>query len=204
MYSIGYGSRDFHEFVVLLKTHRINKVIDVRTRPYSTYKTEYNRANLKRSLNESGITYRFMGHLLGGLPDMEHVYVEGRVDYDILSKEASYQEGLKRLIQLYEEGHKMCIMCSEEKPEECHRSRLIGRSLAKENIHLKHILPHDGGLSSQEDVMQLITGGQQSLFDMGMVSNRRHQLQHPFGPQNITWYTTPTNRKGRRWSGNED
>jgi hypothetical protein len=49
-------------------------------------------------------------------------------------------------------------MCSESDPCECHRSKLIGQELLKQNISIKHIV---GKLKfkSQELVMEELTNG---------------------------------------------
>jgi hypothetical protein len=49
-------------------------------------------------------------------------------------------------------------MCSESKPEECHRSKLIGQELLKKKISLKHIVS-DKLVKSQEMVMSELTKG---------------------------------------------
>ena len=48
-------------------------------------------------------------------------------------------------------------MCSESKPEECHRSKLIGAALAREKFTVAHI-DEKGIVKSQEEVMKLISG----------------------------------------------
>jgi uncharacterized protein (DUF488 family) len=53
---------------------------------------------------------------------------------------------------------KIAIMCSESKPEECHRSKLIGQELLKKKISLKHIVS-DKMVKSQEMVMAELTKG---------------------------------------------
>ena len=49
-------------------------------------------------------------------------------------------------------------MCSESKPEECHRSKLIGQELLKKKISLNHIVSPDR-VKSQETVMIELTKG---------------------------------------------
>ena len=59
-------------------------------------------------------------------------------------------------------------MCAEIKPQECHRSKLIGNSLHDHNIDVAHI-DEEGALKTQEWINQILVGhqlGQQlSLFD---------------------------------------
>jgi hypothetical protein len=65
-------------------------------------------------------------------------------------------------------------MCSEGKPEMCHRSKLIGKTLAQRGIPLAHIDESDR-LISQDDVLLRQTGGQRSLFgdEMLPVTSRK-------------------------------
>jgi uncharacterized protein (DUF488 family) len=56
------------------------------------------------------------------------------------------------------------LLCSEGKPEMCHRSKLIGQTLVDEEIGVAHIDERDQ-LISQEDVLLRLTKGQLSLFD---------------------------------------
>ncbi len=49
-------------------------------------------------------------------------------------------------------------MCSESKPEECHRSKLIGQELLKHDISMKHIVSNKI-IKSQETVIAELTTG---------------------------------------------
>jgi hypothetical protein len=65
-------------------------------------------------------------------------------------------------------------MCSEGKPEQCHRSKLIGETLAGLGIPVAHIDEHDQ-VCSQDEVIQRLTGGQLSLFgDHEFTSRKRY------------------------------
>ena len=54
-------------------------------------------------------------------------------------------------------------MCSEGKPENCHRSKLDGQTLTAQGVEVLHIDEQDA-LISQKDVLLRLTGGQPSLF----------------------------------------
>jgi len=54
-------------------------------------------------------------------------------------------------------------MCSEGKPENCHRSKLIGQTLVGEGIEVLHIDENDVVIS-QKQVLLRLTDGQPSLF----------------------------------------
>jgi hypothetical protein len=66
-------------------------------------------------------------------------------------------------------------MCSEGKPEQCHRSKLIGASLADLNVDVRHI-DESGELRTQDEIVRNLTGGQLSLFgDATFTSRKRYR-----------------------------
>ena len=163
IYTIGYGARDIHAFLEILQAHQIAYLIDVRSSPYSKYKPEFSKKPLQNVLESGGIRYVFMGETLGGQPDDESCYVDGKVDYEMLSQKAFYKRGIERLHNAAGSGNRVVLMCSEGKPENCHRSKLIGQTLTSEGIEVLHIDEMDK-IISQKDVLLRITGGQHSLF----------------------------------------
>ena len=158
IYSIGHGNKKFEEFLKELSSFNIKYLIDVRTSPYSKYNPQYNRELLKNNLESVNITYVYMGDNLGGLPSDRSCYVEGKVSYELIKDKDFFKEGLVRLINAYEKDINIAVMCSESKPEECHRSKLIGQELLKKNITLQHITEEDK-TKDQLTVMNELTKG---------------------------------------------
>ncbi len=163
IYTIGYGNRSVEEVITLLQRYEIACLVDVRSQPYSRYKPEFSKAALERRLSEQGIGYLFMGDLLGGRPADESCYVNGKVDYALLRAKAFYQEGIRRLLAAAE-GQRLALLCSEAKPRECHRSKLIGNTLVERQVAVAHI-DEAGTIKSQEEVNEELTGGQLPLFE---------------------------------------
>ena len=139
LYSIGHGNKNIEKFIEELKNFNIKYLIDIRSKPYSKFNQQFNQDELKDSLSQENIKYTFLGKELGGLPEDPSCYTEGNVDYDKLKKKTIFKDGLKRLITADDKGIKVAIMCSESKPEECHRAKLIGEELTKFDINLNHI-----------------------------------------------------------------
>jgi uncharacterized protein (DUF488 family) len=165
IYTIGYGAREMDAFIAVLKSHQIDFLIDVRSKPYSRYKPDFSKQALERHLQAQGIRYVFMGDSLGGQPDDPDCYKEdGKVDYDKIRGKAFYEKGIGRLHQAWQHQLSVVLMCSEGKPEMCHRSKLIGQTLVDEGISVAHIDERDQ-LISQEDVLLRLNKGQPSLFD---------------------------------------
>lgn len=163
IYTIGYGAREIEAFVAVLQRYEIAYVLDVRSRPYSRYKPDFSQDALAEHLRQAGIRYVYMGDALGGQPDDPACYTDGKVDYDKVQSAAFYGQGLERLQEAWRQQLRVALMCSEGKPESCHRTKLIGRSLVDLDIPVAHIDEHDG-LITQADALLRVIGGQPSLF----------------------------------------
>jgi uncharacterized protein (DUF488 family) len=140
LYSIGHGRRPAEEFLRLLEENAIEYLIDVRTTPYSRFNPQYNKNVLQNFLESHAIKYLHMGEQLGGRPKDPDCYDDkGHVDYSVLAKQAYFLEGIERLKTAFHKKIKLAIMCSESKPQECHRCLLIGKVLQEQNIPIIHI-----------------------------------------------------------------
>ncbi len=168
IYTIGHSNVPAEQIVERLRSHAIREVVDVRTLPYSQYTPWFNRDVFERTLQEAGIVYRFGGEYLGGRPDNPKYYrretlPSGKtnylkeVDYDAYAKDAKFQKGIARLLDVAEK-HPTAIMCSEEDPERCHRHHLIAQTLLRMGMVVRHIRG-DGSL-----LMATLEAKQQSLF----------------------------------------
>lgn len=175
-YTIGYGARSMDAFIAALRAYGITLLVDVRSAPYSRYKPEFSKQALAEALGRHGIRYLFLGEALGGRPDDPGCYVDGRVDYQRVQARAFYQAGIARLRELGASGQTLAIMCSEGRPEQCHRSKLIGETLQGLGIAVWHIDEHDA-LITQEEAIVRLTGGQLSLFgDLALTSRQRYPV----------------------------
>jgi len=174
IYTIGYGARSIEALIDALKANGITYLIDVRTAPYSRYKPEFSKQALEAELRRHDIRYVFMGDSLGGRPDDPDCFVDGKVDYARVKTKTFYLEGLARLRRAAGQPSPVALMCSEGKPEMCHRSKLIGASLVEMDIPVLHIDENDE-LQSQEAVIARITGGQLGLFgELEFTSRKRY------------------------------
>lgn len=159
VYSIGHGNKAINNFIDELRCFEIQYLVDIRSTPFSKWNPDFNQKNLKKTLHKNNITYVFMGDALGGLPKDRSCYQEdGRVNYSILREKEFFKKGIERLVTASKKQLKIVIMCSESKPEECHRSKLIGQELIKLSVAMEHILP-EGEIISQADVIKKLTGG---------------------------------------------
>lgn len=174
IYTVGYGNRTIADFLELLDNYKILYLLDIRTNPNSAYDKSYVRGNLLKSLKQKNITYVFMGDLLGGLPPEEECYTEGKVDYQKVKIQPFYLRGIKRIETAYQKKIPIVLMCSELRPESCHRSKLIGQTLSDRKLEVKHI-DETGQLTTQEEIIERITGGQLNLFGDDFTSRKRYK-----------------------------
>jgi uncharacterized protein (DUF488 family) len=172
IFTIGYGNRSFEDFLSLLNENRITFLVDVRTAPYSGYKPEFSKEALAARLYDCDIQYIFLGNELGGRPASTDCYIDGKVDYDTIRGKAFYKRGIDRIVEAYGEDHRLALMCSEGRPEDCHRSKLIGVTLAEKGIPLAH-LDENGEPRTQDEVIARLTGGQLDLFGAPSFTSRK-------------------------------
>jgi uncharacterized protein (DUF488 family) len=156
VYTIGHGTRKIEDLIEALQRFGIRYLVDVRSRPYSRFNPQYNQKALQESLKQHDITYIFMGDTLGGRPTDPGCYdLTGKVDYEKVKTKDFFQQGITRIEAAYQKDVPLALMCSESKPADCHRSRLIGQVLFANGIPLQHI-NESYELRTQEEVMKEI------------------------------------------------
>lgn len=117
--------------------------------------------------------YVFMGDALGGRPSDPTLFDDdGRVNYIKVAETNSFQLGVGRLKTSVRKGFVSCLLCSESKPETCHRCKLIGAELECIGIEVIHI-DEKGFEISQQRAMARLTKGQDDMFgDPALVRSR--------------------------------
>ncbi len=163
IYTIGYGQRSIGEFIDLLRRYRIQRLIDVRSAPYSKYQPDYCKAALEQTILQNGFDYLFMGNELGGRPADPQSLTNGVVDYDKRRIQPLFLNAVETLITMARRNESIALMCCEERPEHCHRNRLLGVSLHTKGMHIQHI-DSDGACIDHEQAMHRLTQGQLDLF----------------------------------------
>lgn len=129
LFTVGHSTYDIDYFVNLLKSYNINCIVDVRSTPYSKYSTQYNKDFIKSILKINNIAYIYMGIEFGARrPNRELYTKEGYVDFDKVRYDCDFINGIERIKKGLEKGYNIAFMCTEKKPDECHRCILVGRS----------------------------------------------------------------------------
>jgi len=98
-----------------------------------------------------------MGDTLGGRPADTSCYLNGQVDYVKVREKAFYQKGFSYIHSAWQRQLSIALMCSEAKPQECHRGKLIGNTLVEQQIEVAHI-DEAGDKKTQEAINQSLVG----------------------------------------------
>jgi hypothetical protein len=151
IFTIGHSNLDPDTFLALLRHHRLETLVDVRSAPYSRFAPHFSRGAIDGLLDDAGIHYVWAGDVLGGRPDDPACYRggvvrRGNVDYEAMARRSSYQEGVAHLVE-HAGQWATVVMCSEEDPRHCHRHRLIEQSLRAHEAVVLHIR-RDGTLET--------------------------------------------------------
>ena len=148
VWTIGHSNMSIERFLELLRAHHIEVLVDVRTAPYSRHWPQFSRDALARSAQVDGVAYLFLGRELGGKPDDPALRgPHGLPDYDAIAATPLYQEGIAGLANLAR-GQRTAFMCSEGDPAQCHRERLVARTLRAQGWEVRHILT-DGTIQQE-------------------------------------------------------
>jgi uncharacterized protein (DUF488 family) len=152
IYTIGHSNHSQDKFVHLLVTEKIEALVDVRSNPNSRWAIFANRDNLESVLKPLNIKYIYHGDLLGGHPQEPDFIdsITGKVDYDTIRQLDFFQKGIQHLIDEVK-IYRVCIMCSEEDPNSCHRNLLVAESLRRLGVEVFHIRG-DGRVQTDEEL----------------------------------------------------
>jgi uncharacterized protein (DUF488 family) len=167
VYTIGHSNKPVEDLIERLARHGVVVVVDVRSKPYSSYNPQFNRDDVCESLRQTGRPYVFSGHSLGGMPDDPDLRTrDGKADYDKIRETPSYRKELAGLLRGVGLGlGPMALMCSEADPTMCHRRRLVGADLAEAGVEVVHILG-DGSLQTEDEVRERLGENQPSVLDL--------------------------------------
>ena len=143
VYTIGHSTREFDEFVSLLKENSIELLADVRSFPGSRKFPHFNGESLEVTLPEIGIEYIHLKQLGGRRrvnADSKNTAwrndaFRGYADY---MDTEDFRKGIDELVDLAEEK-RTAIMCSEAVWWRCHRS-MISDFLKAAGVTVLHIM----------------------------------------------------------------
>ena len=142
LYTIGFTQKSAEDFFRRIRTHRVKCLIDIRIHPDGQLSGFARKADLPFFLNElsDGCEYRYLPDL-APTAELLKAYRESR-DWDLYVEQFESlmdERGIPAALQPgdFDEA---CLLCSEDKPDQCHR-RLVAERLARNwaNVEIIHI-----------------------------------------------------------------
>jgi uncharacterized protein (DUF488 family) len=163
--TIGHSNLPADRFITLLRDSKVSAVIDVRSVPFSRWCPWFSSKPLATGLAAGGLAYLQLGDELGGRPRDPQLYCDGIADYEAMARRPEFRAGLDRVID-ETRHHRVCLLCSEREPLDCHRCLLVGRALAERGVTPGHIRV-DGTIEPHavtEQRLLKLAGGEADLF----------------------------------------
>jgi uncharacterized protein (DUF488 family) len=140
LFTIGHSNHPIERFLELARGAGITAIADVRSTPASRRYPWFNQARLAPRLAAEGIAYVPLGEWLGGRPRDERLYRDdGVVDYVAMARTDEFRAGLDRVAD-GTKRYRVCLMCAEREPLDCHRCLLVARALAERGFAIGHVL----------------------------------------------------------------
>jgi uncharacterized protein (DUF488 family) len=146
LFTIGHSNIPAERFIALLRGAGVDAIADVRSIPASRFCPWFSAKNLAPVLAAANLDYAFFGDALGGRPHDPSLYCDGVADYEAMAQRPGFRADLDRLLAVARE-RRLCLMCSERDPLDCHRCLLVARALAAVGVSIGHIL-HNGEIES--------------------------------------------------------
>lgn len=141
--TIGHSNHTEAAFLELLQKHNVQHVLDVRSHPRSRYLPHFNRPGLAQFLRQHHIEYTHYGDTLGGRPALADLYTpEGQADYQQMALTQPFQRALRQVASLAHQQN-AALMCTEARPQKCHRALLVGHQLHTAGVKIAHIQPNE-------------------------------------------------------------
>lgn len=143
IYTIGHSTRTLEEFITILKSFKIELLIDIRSYPGSKRLPHFNKENLQQVLPEHQINYKHFSQF-GGRRKALKISKNTAWKNDAFRGYADYMEteefknGINKLEDLASESQ-TAYMCSEAVWWRCHRS-LVSDYLKWKGWNVIHIM----------------------------------------------------------------
>lgn len=135
VFTIGHSTRPIDDFLHLLKSHGVQRVVDVRTLPRSRFNPHFDITRLPAHLRAAHIHYTHLPGL-GGLrrphrdsPNIgwRNISFRGYADH---MRSAAFKRSLERCLELAS-VERIAVMCAEAVPWRCHRSLIADALVAR-------------------------------------------------------------------------
>ena len=142
---MGHGRRDVREFVAVLQSVGVTRVVDIRAFPRSRSNPQFNVEVLEKSLARWSISYTHLSALGGrrgtskaAEHDNDGWQVSGFRNYANYAHTAEFREGLRELLSLASRDT-CAVMCAETVWWRCHR-RIVADYVLAQGVPVVHLL----------------------------------------------------------------
>jgi uncharacterized protein (DUF488 family) len=148
VWTVGHGARELEGFIDVLRSARIELLVDVRMFPGSRRHPHFSRESLAASLHGIGIRYDWRGEALGGRRKGAEASRHPAWRNDSFRAYADHMDTplfRDALAQLQDEatsGTRLAVMCAETLWWKCHR-RLIADALTVHGYEVVHLITPD-------------------------------------------------------------
>lgn len=140
IWTVGHGNLEQSSLIETLTKARIEFLVDVRSYPWSRRNPQFNQAAIGAACENAGVRYLWR-ECLGGKPKRGELWIEdGIPDYRRMAREPDFGRGIDELVELAR-VHRVAMMCSEVRPEQCHRTQLLTPPLVRRGVQVEHLLP---------------------------------------------------------------
>jgi uncharacterized protein (DUF488 family) len=174
--TIGHSNLPADRFMTLLASAGVTALADVRSIPFSRWCPWFSGKALAQRLAGENIAYLALGEQLGGRPRDPKLYRNGVADYEAMAARPEFVAGLERVVDEIAR-HRVCLLCAEREPLDCHRCLLVGRALTERGLTLGHVRA-DGTIephAATEDRLLALAGDETDLF-----RDRAERLAHAY------------------------
>ena len=137
--TLGHSNLPADGFLTLVQGAGVTAIADVRSVPFSRRYPWFSGPALAAHLQGAGVAYLPLGDVLGGRPRDPALYCEGVADYEKMAATPQFRGGLDRVAEAAGR-FRVCLMCAEREPLDCHRCLLVTRALAERGFAVGHVL----------------------------------------------------------------
>ena len=153
--TVGHGNLVLDVLIGNLRRAGVGRLVDVRSTPYSRWHPQFNRKSIEAAAADAGIAYEWEPALGGRPEDPALRTADGEPDYALMAQHPPFLEAIERLIATAE-ATLTAIMCSEGRPERCHRTLLVAPVLHARGASVRHLLKNASVLEDAPRASRLL------------------------------------------------
>lgn len=140
--SLGYEGISIEKYMFQLITNGVTILCDVRKNAFSQ-KYGFKKDTLKKACEAVGIEYVHIPQL--GIESNKRKSLKTQADYDELFNDferttlVENHKFVERLRHIVDDNKRVCLLCFEKNPNQCHRTRVANAVMALPDVKFKYI-----------------------------------------------------------------